>query len=171
MPYVAPYHGGIHSEVLLLFQDPGKMTNQINGGSGFIGCENDDPSAELLAVCLDTAGIAQAQVMPWNAYPWYLPEQGGVGARLRREGIDPLQRVIALLPQLHTVISCGAVAHDSWRRFSDAHPTDAASVRHLETFHTSGRGITNGGRQKKAAGIDHVVATLRSSMQPLNQRT
>lgn len=90
MPFVAPYHGGAHAEVLLLFQDPGRMTNQANGGSGFIGCENDDPSAETLALCLDQAGVEQRQVMPWNAYPWYLPEQAGVSAAQRVEGLDAL---------------------------------------------------------------------------------
>ena len=160
MPFVAPYHGGVEAMVLLLFQDPGRMTNQASGGSGFIGCENDDPSAETLAVCLDEAMVTQRQVLPWNAYPWYLPEQAGVSASQRVEGLEALHRLIKLLPSLHTVVSCGAVAHDSWRRFARAHSDVAANIRHLETFHTSGRGITNGGKQTKAKGVAHVVATL-----------
>ena len=75
----------------------------ITGGSGFIGCENDDPSAETLALCLDQAGVEQRQVTPWNAYPWYLPEQAGVTAARRVEGLDALRRVIQLMPAVHTV--------------------------------------------------------------------
>jgi hypothetical protein len=52
------------------------------------------------------------------------------------------------------------VAHDSWRRFTDNYPDAATTPRHLETFHTSGRGITNGGKQTKVTGTAHVVATL-----------
>jgi len=163
MPYVAPYHGGIHAAVLLLFQDPGRMTSQAHGGSGFIGCENDDPSAELLAICLDQARIAQDQVMPWNAYPWFLPDQGNVTAARRAEGLDPLRRVMALLPSLHTVVTGGNVAHHSWKLFASSFPAIAGSVRHFETFHTGGRGITNGCRQPKAVGVTHVVETLKAA--------
>ena len=166
MPPVAPYHGGVNAEVLLLFQDPGRMTSQANGGSGFIGCENDDPSAETLAICLDRAGVHQHQVIPWNAYPWYLPDQGGVNASQRVEGVDALHRLLNLLPEVHTVVSCGAVAHDSWRRFASAYPDAVVDLRHLETFHTSGRGISNGGRQLKADGILHVISTLRRAATP-----
>lgn len=167
MPFVAPYHGGTHAEVLLLFQDPGRMTNQANVGSGFIGCENDDASAETLALCLDQAGVEQRQVMPWNAYPWYLREQAGVSAAQRVEGLDALYRVLQLLPIVHTVVTGGAVAHDSWRRFVSAYPMGTGKLRHFETFHTSGRGITNGGQQTKAKGVAHVVGTMvRATTRP-----
>jgi len=164
MPFVAPYHGGVRAEVVLLFQDPGRMTYQAVGGSGFIGCENDDPSADTLALCLDLAGVDQRQVTPWNAYPWYLPEQAGVSAAQRVEGVDALHCVLQLLPMTHTVVTCGAVAHDSWRRFAHAYPESAGRLRHFETFHTSGRGITNGGKQKKAEGVARVVATIAGAV-------
>ena len=48
MPYIPPYHGGIEAEIVLLYQDPGKMTSTVHGGSGFLGCENDDPSAAAI---------------------------------------------------------------------------------------------------------------------------
>ncbi len=161
MPYVAPYHGGIDTRILLVFQDPGRMTATAHGGSGFIGCENDDPSAALVAQCLDAAGVEQDDVMPWNSYPWFLPDQGGVSAAMRDQGLEPLRRLIGLLPDLDTVVTCGAVAHDTWDRFVRRYPGDAARVRHLKTFHTSGRGITNGGQQRKAVGVEHFVETLR----------
>lgn len=160
MPYVAPDHGGIDSRIVLLFQDPGPMTAPINGGSGFIGCENDDPSANLLSQCLDSAGVAQRAVIPWNSYPWFLPAQSGVTVAMRVEGIEPLRSLLKLLDKAHTMVTCGKVAHDTWNRFARLHPVEAARFRHFETFHTSGRGITNGGQQTKQAGIEHVIETL-----------
>lgn len=160
MPYVAPYYGGIHAKILLLFQDPGRKTNTGHGGSGFIGCENDDPSAQLLAQCLDEAGLRQSDVISWNSYPWFLPDQGGVSVGRREEGLDPLHRLLALLPAVHTVVTHGAVGHDTWERFVARYPGETA-YRHLETFHTSGQGIINGGKQPKAVGKAHVTATLR----------
>lgn len=165
MPYVAPYHGGIDAEIVLLYQDPGPMTVSTNGGSGFIGCENDDPTAELLARCLDGAGVSQRQVIPWNSYPWFLPDQKGVSASRRREGLDPLQRVLGLLPAAHTIVTGGVVAHDTWDRLTKVNPGLTSSYRHLRTFHTSRRGITNGGQQGREAGIEHVVTTLRDAAQ------
>lgn len=166
MPYVAPYHGGVNAELLLLFQDPGRMTNEAHGGSGFIGCENDDPSAHLLATCLDEAGIDQGKVAPWNSYPWFLPDQGNVTVARRTEGLDPLHRLIRLLPSLHTVVSFGKIAHDTWNRFGRAFPGTVQQLRHFETFHTSGQGIVNGGHQTKAVGVAHVTETLRAANIP-----
>lgn len=165
MPYIAPYHGGVDAEIVLLYQDPGPMTVTANGGSGFIGCENDDRSAGTLARCLDEAGVSQSQVTPWNSYPWFLPDQKGVSVTRRKEGFDPLRRMLALLPKAHTIVTGGAVAHDTWSRLAKVNPSLTSSYRHLRTFHTSGRGITNGGRQLEQEGVDHVVATLRVASQ------
>lgn len=166
MPYNPPYHGGIEAKILLLYQDPGKMTSTEHGGSGFLGCENDDPSAQVVADCLDAAGIDQRDVISWNAYPWFLPEQDGVSTSMIEQGLDPLRRLLELLPSLHTVVTGGNKAHESWRRFTRRHPEVARRYRHLETFHTSGRGITNGGRQTKADGVAHVIETLTLSATP-----
>ncbi len=166
MPYVPPYHGGINAVILQLYRDPGPMTSLERSGSGFIGCENDDPTADLIASCLDDAGVDQALVMPWNAYPWYLPEQAGIGVSHIVRGIDPLRRLLALMPAVHTVVTHGRDADESWTRFTRAEPTTAERFRHFETFHTSGRGITNGGRQARADGVADVVATYRSAVDP-----
>lgn len=164
MPYTPAYHGGTESKILLLYQDPGKMTSVEYGGSGFLGCENDDPSAQTIAECLDAAGVDQRNVISWNAYPWFLTDQGRVSSAMLEEGLDPLDRLLALLPNLHTVVTGGNKAHESWERFSRRHPNRARSLRHLETFHPSGRGITNGGHQTKAIGVEDVITTLQSAI-------
>jgi hypothetical protein len=164
MPYVPAYHGGIEAEALLLYQDPGKMTSTDFGGSGFLGCENDDPSAQLVGECLDAAGVDPRRVMPWNAYPWFLPDPGTVTAGMIASGLEPLRRVLGLIPSARAVVTGGAKAHDSWRRFEHRYPDAAGQWRHIQTFHTSGRGITNGGRQSKAEGVAHVVRAFREAI-------
>ncbi len=163
MPYVAPYHGGTSAEVLVLFQDPGHKT----ADSQMIGVENDDPSAATLCECLHEAGVGLDKVAPWNAYPWYRPDQSrGLRASEMDEGIKPLVRLLSLLPEVHTVVLGGGDAMKAWARFSRQRPTAASRYRVLETRHTSGRGITNGGRHTKAEGMAHVVGTLREAIVP-----
>lgn len=160
MPYVPPHNGGIETKVLLLFQDPGKMTSTDHGGSGFLSYENDDPSAQTLAECMDDAKVDGRDLSTWNAYPWFLPDQGNLTVGMLNEGVDPLRRVVELMPELHTVVTCGKKAHDAWERFTRSAPTTAARYRHLKTFHTSGQGIINGGQQTKDVGMQDVTATL-----------
>jgi hypothetical protein len=166
MPYVAPYHGGVESEILLLFQDPGKMTSRERG-SGMIGCENDDPSAERLAKCLAAAGLKPGQVMPWNAYPWYRENQGPrPSATELDQGTGPLLRLLGLLPNVHTVVAFGGSAQDGWKRFLKRYPREASPYRYLETRHTSSLGITNGSRTTAQEGVERVVETLIQARQP-----
>jgi hypothetical protein len=41
---------------------------------GFRGpcLETDDATAERFATLLDEAGISPAEMVPWNAYPWFI---------------------------------------------------------------------------------------------------
>lgn len=64
-PYVAPIYGGIHARMLSLSRDPGPMTRD-GSGSGFLSCENDDPSAERKSQFLTAARIQPTQVVAWN---------------------------------------------------------------------------------------------------------
>jgi hypothetical protein len=62
IPYVAPLYGGVNADVLLIFQDPGPKT-QVDGGSGMLCAENDDPTAELFSDCLDAARLDVARTI------------------------------------------------------------------------------------------------------------
>jgi len=164
MPYVAPLYGGVNSKVLFVFQDPGPGTNLSGKGSGFLCSENDDPSAELFAVCLDQAGLRVGDVMTWNAYPWHLPagkERPTAGQVA--QGVAPLHRLVSLLANLKVVMPMGRVAQDGWARFAHAHPSEAARYQVLPGLHTSRRGITGGGRHSKEQGVAMVLAAMRQA--------
>jgi hypothetical protein len=135
VPYIAPTWGGIDAEVLVLLRDPGPMTNPDLKGSGFLSAENDDDSARRLAWLLDAVGLEQRRCTAWNAYPWYINRLPRA-SELER-GVEPLRRVLGLLPELRAVLLCGDQAQDSWRRLSRRHPTEAAGIVAISTFHTS----------------------------------
>jgi hypothetical protein len=136
MPYVAPMYGGVHARLLSLLRDPGPKT-VVGKGSGFLSMENDDPSAEAIHKYFSDAGIAASEVVPWNAYPWYINRNP-----LRKEleaGLDPLKRLIDLLPRLKVVMLHSGAARNAWkllmRRFPDHPKLQRLCV--IGTHHTS----------------------------------
>jgi hypothetical protein len=70
-PYVAPMHGGTNARILSVLRDLGPKT-QDKGGSGFLCVENDDATAENHAELFNRFGIQASDVLPCNAYPWYV---------------------------------------------------------------------------------------------------
>ena len=135
MPYVAPIYGGIDAEMLMIARDPGPKTNPSGGGSGFLCLENDDASAELRAWLLDEVGIAPSRVTAWNAYPWYINRKPN--GRELDAGVEPLCRLLALLPRVSVIMLNGGEAKVIWRKFSAKHPTTASRYLVLPTYHTS----------------------------------
>lgn len=135
VPYVAPTYGGVTAELLLLFRDPGPMTNPDNAGSGFLSAENDDESARRCAWLLDTVGVSQARCVSWNAYPWYINRKPGPTEL--DAGLLPLRRLLGLLPRLRVVLLCGADAQDSWKRLRQRYNRVAANYTPIPTYHTS----------------------------------
>jgi hypothetical protein len=119
LPYVAPAHGGTEAAVLSVLRDPGPKT-QAGTGSGFLCVENDDPTAEFQCRAFADAGIGLRDVTPWNAYPWYVNRKP-TGAELEA-GVEPLRRLVALMPHLTVVLLQGGDAADGWRRLLRHHP-------------------------------------------------
>ena len=135
LPHVAPIYGGIEAEMLMIARDPGPMTNPSGGGSGFLCLENDDASAELRAWLLDEVGLPASRVTAWNAYPWYInrkPKAPELDA-----GVEPLRRLLSLLPRVSVVMLNGGEAKVVWRKFRAKHPTIGARFEVLPTYHTS----------------------------------
>jgi hypothetical protein len=119
-PYVAPMYGGIHARLLSVLRDPGPKTNVDHGGSGFLCMENDDATAERISGLFADAAIDAADIVPWNAYPWYI-NQAPTAAQLEA-GVQPLLDLIALMPRLRVVMLHGGSAHDGWRRLARRAP-------------------------------------------------
>jgi hypothetical protein len=136
LPYVAPMYGGVSARLLSLLRDPGPMT-QSHKGSGFLSMENDDATAEAISQYFAAAGIGAIDIVPWNVYPWYINR--APKASELNDGIEPLRRVIGLLPHLRVVMLHGGSAVDGWKRFARQHqsPVTALGLVVIETYHTS----------------------------------
>lgn len=135
-PYIAPIYGGVNARLLYVLRDPGPKTKE-DGGSGFLCWENDDATAETLNKLFGDVGIEAQDVIPWNAYPWYINREPT--AKELEAGVDPLKRVIDLLPNLKVVLLLGGSAHDSWDRFTRRYRATIASkgLTVIRTYHTS----------------------------------
>ena len=90
------------------------MTVRQGHGSGFLCPENDDATAERFATQLDDAGVAVSTILASNAYPWCINRRPR--ADELETGVEPLRRLLALLPQLQVVMLHGGSARDGWRR-------------------------------------------------------
>jgi len=136
VPYVAPMYGGVNARLLSVLRDPGAKT-QDGVGSGFLCMENDDASAERISELFAEAKIHARDIVPWNAYPWYIncaPKAAQLNA-----GVDPLRRIIDLLPELRVVMLHRRSAHNGWDRFTRKYPeiVTARRLHVIKTYHTS----------------------------------
>lgn len=103
--HLAPLHGGIGSLLLVLLPGPGPA-------EGLLCVENDDPVSVELGAAFTGLGIPPSTYTVWNAYPWATED------RLDDEhvtaGVDPLLRLVDLLPELQLVLLCGRTAQSAW---------------------------------------------------------
>jgi Uracil DNA glycosylase superfamily len=157
VPYVAPIYGGVNAQMLSVLRDPGPMTNSTGKGSGFLCLENDDAAAELFARLLAEAGMTPEQMTPWNAYPWYINRKPR--AAELQAGIDPLRRLIAVLPRLRVVMLNGGDAQDLWRRFARKHRAVAEHFTAIPTYHTSRQAFI-GAKDVREARMSHLKAAF-----------
>jgi RNA polymerase sigma-70 factor (sigma-E family) len=91
------------------------MTNDKLGGSGFLSPENDDFTARRFAALLDAACIPVSKILAWNAYPWYINDKPAP-AELEA-GVEPLRRLLGILPRLRVVMLHGGSAQRGAQRF------------------------------------------------------
>lgn len=136
VPYVAPMYGGTGARLLSLLRDPGPKT-QEGKGSGFLSMENDDATAEAICNYFGQAGVSADDVIPWNAYPWYINRKPSPDEL--EAGIGPLKRLVDLLPMLRVVMLHGGDAKDVWKRFTRKHPNLVRDrqLYIIPTYHTS----------------------------------
>lgn len=135
-PYVAPLHGGIEARALSILRDPGPATRDETG-SGFICVENNDGSAELQARLLERSGVSAFDLLPWNAYPWYInraPTADELSA-----GVHTIAHLLVLAPRLRVVLLQGADAERAWRRLLAIAPSIERDrgLTIIRTFHPS----------------------------------
>lgn len=159
-PYVAPMYRGVDAPVLAVLRDPGPKAAGAQG-SGFLSVENDDQTAERQCVFFEQAGLDPADVLPWNAYPWYInaaPNRAQLTA-----GLDPLRRLVELLPRLRVVLLLGRDARAAWQMFLTRHRGLVAEreLVALSTYHPSRQALQHPDPAERARREDDIRSTLR----------
>lgn len=154
------------ARALSISRDPGPKAGGIKG-SGFLSIENDDPSAERMGRFLCGAGIDYGQVVPWNAYPWYI--NGDPTAEQLIAGVEPLRELICLMPRLRVVILHGTAAAKGWKLFLREHHglVEGRGIVWLATYHTSRQALQTPDRierELREASIRNAFALAASVM-------
>lgn len=135
-PYVAPFYRGVDAPALAVLRDPGPKADAAKG-SCLLCVENDDVTSVRQLMFLAEAGIDPRDVMPWNAYPWYInakPDRAQLKA-----GTEPLRRVIEVMRELRVVLLLGTDAQAAWRLMERQHGELIAGRRIMAygTYHPS----------------------------------
>ena len=135
-PYIAPTYKGVACPGLVVLRDPGPKAGG-DKGSGFLSVQNDDETAERQFRFMAESGVDFSDMLPWNAYPWYINAKPN--AHQIREGCGPLKRVLDMLPRLQVILLLGGDARQAWKVFESEHPRYLAGrdVKVRSTYHTS----------------------------------
>lgn len=163
VPYIAPIYGGINAKLLSILRDPGPKTQLEDNGSGFLCLENNDATAEKMCELIAEAGIDVSEMVTWNAYPWYINR--APNAAEIKAGIEPLKKLIDLLPNLQVVILHGGAAHNSWKRLTRSFPNIVEDRRLyvIETYHTSRQAFWHREEEVREARRRHLRDSLHEA--------
>lgn len=158
-PYVAPFYSGVSAPALAILRDPGPRAGG-DSGSGFLCVENNDSTAERQLQFFAGAGIDARDVVPWNAYPWYINAKPT--PKQLTDGTEPLRRIIDLLPSLKVVLLLGGDARRAWKLFTRVHQQliDAHGITALTTFHPGRQALWHEDPSVRQQREDAIRATL-----------
>ncbi|QHA86806.1 uracil-DNA glycosylase [Serratia rhizosphaerae] len=108
-PYFDPHDGGQDADILFLLEKPGPKTSPGRGGSGFISRDNNDATAEAIFNFMNVAGIPRKRTVLWNTIPGWNGTIKLTSAE-KKEGLSELVNLLALLPNLSTIVLVGRKA-------------------------------------------------------------
>lgn len=121
IPYVDPWDGGVHADVLLLLEAPGPKARN----SGFVSMNNPDETAKNIYVLSEEAGLERKRMILWNVVPWYI----GSGSKIRparaadiAAGVQSLAALLGLLPKLKAIVLVGAKAQKAEAHLREVAP-------------------------------------------------
>lgn len=148
IPNFDPMDGGKEAGILFLFEKPGPMT-ALDGGSGFISRNNDDPTAENTFKIMSAAGIPRKITCTWNLVPGW-NKTTKVKAQERIAGRECLRDLINILPKLKVIVLVGNTAKSAKKKLEEMpiiiercieirtsyHPAKRVENRYPEKFAT-----------------------------------
>ena len=146
-------HAGVDAKVLSILRDPGPATRS-GVGSGFLCTENDDQTAENQTNLFAEYGIDPRDVLPWNAYPWYI--NAAPGSAQLDAGADVLCDLVDMLPDLRAVLLQGEHAQKAWGRVVNRRPSlvHDRMLTVASCVHPGGRGLLARTPEQRQARLD-----------------
>lgn len=165
VPYVDPQLGGVEARVLALLDNPSTKA-EVGTGSGLLSLENDDRTARNCAAFYNDLRLSPGQFVHWNVAPAPIAgvKNGGSSLDERERGAAWLRELVALLPDLQTVLLMGEHARDGWKRSG----LDLPGVHIPEDVpHPSQRGLNNrDGRVRLRRALLEVADVVSGKMLP-----
>ncbi len=122
--------------------------------------ENDDQTVERQCAFIAEAGLEAADVLPWNAHPWYInaaPDRAQLLA-----GLVPLRRLVELMPRLRVVLLLGNDTRAAWRLFLRQHGEFVAqrNLVALPTYHPSRQALQHPDPAERRRREDDIRSVL-----------
>lgn len=168
VPFVAPHYRPRTARVLSLSSNPGPRAGGERG-SGMLSVQNDDASAERMLDVYAAAGLQGDDVIPWNAFPWYVHEQlpNGLTTAYIEQGVHVLRRFLDLCPEVVSIVAHGGDAHRSVALLRSTRLVGTfvrdRGIHTWDARHTSNRAFILPERQRQEATED-MVETYRQAM-------
>lgn len=147
---------GVDALALSISRYPGPKAGGAMGSSGFLSAENDDQTAERMGQFLAGAGIDYLEVLPSNAYPWYI-NANPTAVQLRVDA-DLSCRLMGLMPRLRVVLVHGAAAEKGWKLFLREHLDliEQRDIVWLSTYYTSRQALQTPDRIERELREAHI---------------
>jgi hypothetical protein len=169
VPYIAPHYNAANAKILSLYSNPGPLSGN-SAQPPFLSRENDEPVAERMSQIYAAVGLSDADVVPWNSYPWNVLHAypNGLPPQLVVDGLEPLKRMLEMHPKIRAVVAHGADAQRSMRllttkkRFADFARTRPLVV--WEARHPANRVFVLPSHDRTTA-LERVCATYRDAME------
>lgn len=149
--FTAPLHGGTDATILCLMPAP-EAAHRPDAGTDMLSTEDDNPLAEALSVLLAEAGIDSKEVIVWNAHPWYRAEDetGRLNAAQMTAGLDPMARLLRLVPTLRAVILMGKGPEDFWAKVVKKYPEAVTRITPLASLAPAALSLAGTKAQREA---------------------
>lgn len=168
VPFVAPHYRPRSARVLSLSSNPGPRAGGRRG-SGMLSAQNDDASAERMLGVYAAAGLRGDEVVPWNAFPWYVHEQlpHGLTTEYIEQGVHVLRRFLDLCPEVVSIVAHGGDAHRALALLRSTRLVGTfvrdRGIHTWDARHTSNRAFILPEQQRQEATED-MVETYRQAM-------
>ena len=168
VPFVAPHYGPETARILSLSSNPGPRAGGEKG-SGLLSVQNDDASAERMLKVYAAAGIRDEDVVPWNAFPWFVHEQlpNGLTSDYIEQGVHVLGRFLDLCPNIVSIVAHGGDAHRCAQLLRSSRIVGPLvrrrGIHTWDARHTSNRAFILSPQQRRDAEED-MVETYRQAM-------